>query len=70
MFKDALINNVLNIAVLDYLLKLSEAIAKNGWFHKDCINGTAAVSGSLNQCQAPAAVHIDIMTNITAKFIK
>lgn len=48
-----------------YLLRLIDATAKNGWFQSDCVNDTAGVSGSVNQCHAPAAVHTDMTAKTT-----
>lgn len=41
------------------------AMAKNGWFQRDCMNDTADVCGSVNQCHAPMAVHTDITARRT-----
>jgi hypothetical protein len=41
------------------------AMAKNGWFQRDCMNDTADVCGSVNQCHAPIAVHTDITARRT-----
>jgi hypothetical protein len=35
------------------------AMAKNGWFQRDCVKDTADVCGSVSQCHAPTAVHTD-----------
>jgi hypothetical protein len=41
------------------------AMAKNGWFQRDCIKDTADVCGSVSQCHAPTAVHTDITARRT-----
>lgn len=41
------------------------AIAKNGWLYKLCVNDTADVFGSVNQCHAPTAVHTEMKPSNT-----
>jgi hypothetical protein len=41
------------------------AMAKNGWFQRDCVKDTADVCGSVSQCHAPTAVHTDITARRT-----
>lgn len=50
-----------------YLPNIILAIVKNGWLYKLCVKDTADVLGSVNQCQAPMAVQIDIKPNNTAR---
>jgi hypothetical protein len=44
------------------------AMAKNGWFQRDCVKDTADVCGSVSQCHAPTAVHTDITARRTVKY--
>lgn len=40
-------------------MRVMQLRVKNGWFHSDVRKDTFCVSGSINQFQAPVAVHTD-----------
>lgn len=62
----ALINHwVLHHTLTNRLPNKMLVRVKKGWLHKLCVNETADVFGSVNQCQAPTAVHIEIKPSNT-----
>lgn len=46
------------------MTKMMLLMVKNMWFINDCTNVACDVTGSINHCQAPIAVQIELMKRI------